>query len=91
MDGITRFGTKLIRRYVILGTSVLSIASLGFFTNTIGLIVTGERYLGNILAWAIIVLLGLIIFSSGIILEYLIRLLRLSSVNSTEIYFEKVL
>ena len=91
MDGITKFGTKLIRRYVILATSVLGIATLGFFVNTIGLIITGERYLGNILVWAIIVLLGLIIFSSGIILEYLIRLLRLSSVNSTEISFKKVL
>jgi dolichol-phosphate mannosyltransferase len=91
MDGITRFGTKLIRRYVILGTSVLGLATLGFFINIIGLMITGERYLGNILAWAIIVLLGLIIFSSGIILEYLIRLLKLSSINSTEIYFEKVL
>jgi dolichol-phosphate mannosyltransferase len=91
MDGITRFGTKLIRRYVILGTSVLGLATLSFFINIIGLMITGERYLGNILAWAIIVLLGLIIFSSGIILEYLIRLLKLSSINSTEIYFEKVL
>jgi glycosyltransferase involved in cell wall biosynthesis len=91
MDGITRFGTKLIRRYVILGASVLGLAALGFFTNIIGLIITGERYLGNILAWAIIVFLGLILFASGIILEYLIRLLKLSSINSTEIYFEKLL
>jgi hypothetical protein len=91
MDGITRFGTKLIRRYVILGASVLGLAALGFFTNIIGLIITGERYLGNILAWAISVFLGLILFASGIILEYLIRLLKLSSINSTEIYFEKLL
>jgi dolichol-phosphate mannosyltransferase len=91
MDGITRFGTKLIRKFVILGTSVLVLATLGFFINVIGLIITGERYLGNVLAWAIIVLLGLILFSSGLILEYLIRLLKLSSVNSTEIYFDKVL
>ena len=91
MDGITRFGKKLIRRYVILGTSVLGLASIGFIINMIGLIVTGERYLGNILAWAIIVLLGLILFASGIILEYLIRLLKLSSINSTEIFFEKAL
>ena len=91
MDGITRYGTKLIRRYVILGASVLSLATLVFFINIIGLIITGERYLGNILTWAIIVFLGLILFASGLILEYLIRLLKLSSINSTEIYFEKLL
>lgn len=91
MDGITRYGTKLVRRYVILGASVLSLATLLFFMNIIGLIITGDRYLGNILTWAIIVFLGLILFASGLILEYLIRLLKLSSINSTEMYFEKLL
>lgn len=90
MDGITRYGTKLIRRYVIFGTSVLGLASICFITNLAGLVLTGERLLGNILAWAIIVLLGLLLFSSGLMLEYLIRLLKLSSISSTEIVFEKV-
>jgi glycosyltransferase involved in cell wall biosynthesis len=87
LDGITRFGSKLIRRFVIFGASIFFCSSVIFLINLIAFIMTGQRYFGNILTWLIILLLGIIVFAVGLILEYLIRLLKLNSANSTEILY----
>jgi glycosyltransferase involved in cell wall biosynthesis len=88
LDGITRFGSKMIRRFVIFGASVFFCSSVIFIVNFIAFVVTGQRYFGNILTWLIILLLGVIVLALGIILEYLVRLLKLSSTNSTEVLYK---
>jgi glycosyltransferase involved in cell wall biosynthesis len=88
LDGITRFGSKLIRRFVIFGASLFFCSSAIFIVNLIAFIITGERYFGNILTWMVILLLGVTVFALGLTLEYLIRLLKLSSTNSTEVLYK---
>lgn len=88
LDGITRFGSKLIRRFVIFGASLFFCSSIIFIVNFITFMLSGQRFLGNILTWLIILLLGVIVFALGLILEYLIRLLKLSSTNSTEVLYK---
>ena len=88
LDGITRFGSKLIRRFVIFGASLFFCSSIIFIVNFIAFMLSGQRFLGNILTWLIILLLGVIVFALGLILEYLIRLLKLSSTNSTEVLYK---
>jgi glycosyltransferase involved in cell wall biosynthesis len=88
LDGITRFGSKLIRRFVIFGASLFFCSSIIFIINLIAFMLSGQRFLGNILTWLIILLLGVIVFALGLILEYLIRLLKLSSTNSTEVLYK---
>jgi dolichol-phosphate mannosyltransferase len=91
LDGITRFGSKIIRRFVIFGASLFFSSSVIFLVNLTTFIVTGQRYFGNILIWLIILLLGIIIFAVGLILEYLIRLLKLNSTNNTEVLYRTVM
>lgn len=88
LDGITRFGSKMIRRFVIFGAMLFFFSSTIFVVNLLTFIATGERYFGNILTWLIILLLGITVFALGLILEFLIRLLKLSSTNSTEILYK---
>jgi len=88
LDGITRFGSKLIRRFVIFGASLFFCSSIIFIVNFIAFMLSGQRFLGNILTWLIILLLGIIVFALGLILEYQIRLLKLSSTNSTEVLYK---
>jgi hypothetical protein len=85
LDGITRFGSKIIRRFVIFGASIFFCSSAIFVVNFMAFIFTGQRYFGNILTWLVVLLLGVIIFALGLILEYMIRILKLSSTDSTEV------
>ena len=87
LDGITHFGSKMIRRFVIFGATLFMSSGLIFLINLGVFMITGQRYFGNILIWLIILLLGIIVFALGLILEYLIRLLKLSSINSTEVLY----
>jgi glycosyltransferase involved in cell wall biosynthesis len=87
-DGITRFGSKLIRRFVILGASLFFCSSTIFIVNLVTFIISGQRFFGNILTWLIILLLGVIVFALGLVLEYMIRLLKLSSTISTEVLYK---
>jgi dolichol-phosphate mannosyltransferase len=86
LDGITRFGSKIIRRFVIFGATIFWVSSIIFLINFLTFLVTGQRYFGNILTWLVILLLGTVVFALGLILEYLIRLLKLSSTSNTDVF-----
>ena len=90
MDGITRFGSKIIRRFVIFGALLFTLSSVIFLTNLLLFIATGQRYFGNVLIWLVILLLGITVFALGLILEYLVRLLKITSTSSTEILYRTV-
>ncbi len=90
IDGITRFGSKMIRRFVIFGALLFTLSSVIFLINLSLFIATGQRYFGNVLIWLVILLLGITVFAHGVILEYLVRLLKITSTNSTEILYKTV-
>jgi glycosyltransferase involved in cell wall biosynthesis len=90
MDGITRYGTKAIRRLLIFSASFSTFSIIMVAVNLVLRFLNRDPFLGDTLSWLYIFMLsfGLVLLSLS--LEFLSRILKLSSNVNTEIYFSEI-
>jgi dolichol-phosphate mannosyltransferase len=87
MDGITRYGTKIIRRLVITTFSFSLLSVLFLMMSTIFKFISVAPILGGVRLWLFMTVANAGLFFISLGLEFLSRILKLSSNLSTEIYF----
>ena len=77
MDGITRYGSKVLRRLLIFSAS-FSTFSIIMFAINVGLsILNRDAFLGDSLSWFYILLLSIVLLILSLSLEFLSRILKL--------------
>jgi glycosyltransferase involved in cell wall biosynthesis len=90
MDGITRYGTKVIRRLLIFAASFSTFSIIMVAVNLVLRFLNQDAFLGDLFNWLYVFILSCVILLLSLSLEFLSRILKLSSNVNTEIYYSEV-
>ncbi len=90
MDGITRYGIKFIRRVLIFSASFSTFSITMVAINLVLRLLNRDTFLGDSLSWLYIFILSFGLLLLSLSLEFLNRILKLSSNVNTEMYFSEI-
>ncbi len=90
MDGITRYGSKAVRRLLILSAGFSTFSIIMCAITSVLWILNHNAFLGNSISWLFVFLLSFVILLLSLSLEFLSRILKLSSNVNTEIFFSEI-
>jgi hypothetical protein len=90
LDGITRYGSKAIRRLLIFSASFSTVSIIMVAVTLLLRILNHDTFLGDSLSWLYIFLLSFGLLLLSLNLEFLSRILKLSSNVNTEIFFSEI-